>query len=124
MRRAGLSCSFSEGKHDSIRIHSSVSVQVLSSKLTTLESLTAAHSSGITSVMLGLQGYKGFESETGHLAAQVNQLSDQLHAAQAAAAAAQQEVHQLQCKQQVTPLLQMSAGLDASTDHSRCFYAQ
>ncbi|KAL3133549.1 hypothetical protein ABBQ38_007399 [Trebouxia sp. C0009 RCD-2024] len=49
---------------------------------------------------LASKGYKGFESETGHLAAQVNQLSDQLHAAQAAAAAAQQEVHQLQCKQQ------------------------
>ncbi|KAL3148840.1 hypothetical protein ABBQ32_001716 [Trebouxia sp. C0010 RCD-2024] len=49
---------------------------------------------------LASKGYGGFESETGHLAAQVSRLSDQLHTAQAAAAAAQQEMLQLQCKQQ------------------------
>ena len=63
--------------------------------------------------MLGAQGYGRFESETGHLAAQVRQLSEQLQASQAAAAAAQQDAHQLQCKQQVSPRLQLSAGLGA-----------
>ena len=48
-----------------------------------------------------MQAYAGPHSEASHLAAQVSQLSNELHAAQAAAAASQQEVHHLQSKQQV-----------------------
>ena len=50
-----------------------------------------------------MQANAGSHSEASHLAAQVSQLSNQLHAAQAAAAAAQQEVHHLQSKHQVCP---------------------
>lgn len=48
-----------------------------------------------------MQAYAGPHSEASHLAAQVSQLSNELHAAQATAAAAQQEVNHLQSKQQV-----------------------
>lgn len=50
-----------------------------------------------------MQAHGGSHSEASHLAAQVSQLSAQLHAAQAASAAAQQEVHHLQSKHQVAP---------------------
>ena len=48
--------------------------------------------------VVGVQAHGGAHSEA---AAQVSHLSAQLHAAQAAAAAAQSEVHHLQSKHQV-----------------------
>ena len=55
--------------------------------------------------MYGVQGHASPpETDNGRLVNQVSSLSEQLHAAQAATAAAQQEAHHLKHKQQVSLL--------------------
>lgn len=66
-----------------------------------------------------MQANAGSHSEASHLAAQVSQLSNQLHAAQAAAAAAQQEVHHLQSKHQVHPP-RYQATVTVQDDYAAC----
>ena len=70
--------------------------------------------------VVDMQAHVGSHREASHLAAQVSQLSAQLHAAQAAAAAAQQEVHHLQSKHQVCTTQKYTPGVCAM--HSCCFH--
>lgn len=70
--------------------------------------------------VVGMQVHGGSHSEANPLAAQVSQLSNQLHAAQAAKAAAQQEVHHLQCKHQVCTTHKYNPGGCAT--RSCCFH--